>query len=40
MNYEIEKILGHKTIYGKKYLIIKWKGFITPTYELYNLYEK
>ena len=29
MKYEIEKILGFKTIYGKHYVIIKWKDFLT-----------
>ena len=33
MKYEIEEILGFKTIYGKHYVIVKWKGFITPTLE-------
>lgn len=33
MKYEIEKILGFKMIYGKRYVIVKWKGFITPTLE-------
>ena len=33
MKYEIEKILGFKTIYGKRYVIVKWKDFITPTLE-------
>lgn len=35
MKYEIEKILGVKTIYGKSYVIVKWKDFITPTLECY-----
>lgn len=33
MKYEIEDILGFKSIYGKRYVIVKWKGFITPTLE-------
>lgn len=34
--YRIQKILGEKLIKGKKFLLIKWKGFKEETYEPYE----
>lgn len=31
--YEIEDILGQKTIKGVAHILIKWKGYEVPTYE-------
>ena len=31
--YKIEKVLKEKTMKGKKYSLIKWRGYDEPTWE-------
>ena len=34
--YDIDDLIDIKTIRGKKYILVRWKGFITPTLEPYE----
>ena len=34
--YEIDELVDMRTIRGKKYILVRWKGFITPTLEPYE----
>ena len=34
--YDIDDLIDIKTIRGKKYVMVRWKGFITPTLEPYE----
>jgi len=34
--YEIDELVDMRTIRGKKYILVRWRGFITPTLEPYE----
>ena len=38
--YEVEKLLGRKTIKGKVYFVVKWKNYDEPTTELRSTLNK
>ncbi len=34
--YEVDELIDIRNIRGKKYILVRWKGFITPTLEPYE----